>query len=76
MSDLKTLEKNLRVKLESYVGKRTMIDEVIPHDLDILFEIVKNDPDLQLKGAKEFEWMINSIRGSISLYLERQIGLR
>ena len=76
MSDLKTLEKNLSVKLESYVGKRTMIDEVIPHDLDKLFEIVKNDPDLQLKADKEFEWMINSIRGSISLYLERQIGLR
>ena len=53
-----------------------MIDEVIPHDLDKLFEKVKNDPDLQLKADKEFEWMINSIRGSISLYLERQIGLR
>jgi hypothetical protein len=69
VSDLKTLEKNLRVKLESYVGKRTMIDEVIPRDLDELFEIVKNNPE-------EFEWMINNIRGSISLYLENQIGLR
>jgi|TARA_Y100000361_G_C11020506_1_gene269240 hypothetical protein len=69
VSDLKTLEKELRVKLESYVGKRTMIDEVIPHDLDELFEIVKNNPN-------EFEWMIDNIRGSISIYLQKQIGLR
>tara|TARA_Y100000401_G_scaffold113168_1_gene113524 strand:- start:86 stop:313 length:228 start_codon:yes stop_codon:yes gene_type:complete len=69
VSDLKTLEKELRVKLESYVGKRTMIDEVIPHDLDELFEIVKNNPN-------EFEWMIDNIRSSISIYLQKQIGLR
>jgi hypothetical protein len=69
VSDLKTLEKNLRVKLKSYVGKRTMIDEVIPHDLDELFKIVKNDPE-------EFDWVIRDLRGRISHYLENQIGLR
>jgi len=69
MKNLETLEVDLRLKLESYVGKNTMIEEVIPYDLDDLFEIVKANP-------KEFHFVVNNIRQHIALFLEQKIGMR
>ena len=46
-----------------------MIEEVIPDDLDALFEIVKAHP-------KEFDFVINNIRQNIVLFLEHKIGMR
>lgn len=69
MKNLETLEVDLRLKLESYVGKNTMIEEVIPYDLDDLFEIVKANP-------KEFHFVVKDIRQKIALVLEHKIGMR
>ena len=69
MTVLETLELDLRSKLKSYVGKKTMIDEVIPRDLDDLFEIVKANP-------KEFHFVVKDIRQKIALVLEHKIGMR
>mgnify|MGYP003651927310 FL=1 len=69
MITLETLEKDLRVELRTYKSKRTMIDEVIPHDLDELYEIVKENP-------KMFSWLIRDIRNKIQLELEEKIALR
>jgi hypothetical protein len=69
MITLETLEKDLRVELKTYKSKRTMIDEVIPHDLDELYEIVKENP-------KMFSWLIRDIRNKIQLELEEKIALR
>ena len=69
MITLETLEKDLRVELRTYKSKRTMIDEVIPHDLDELYEIVKENP-------KMFSWLIRDIRNKIQLALEEKIALR
>ena len=69
MTMLETLELDLRSKLKSYVSKKTMIEEVIPNDLDALFEIVKAHP-------KEFDFVINNIRQHIVLFLEHKIGMR
>jgi len=69
MTVLETLELDLRAKLKSYVSKKTMIEEVIPDDLDALFEIVKAHP-------KEFHFVINNIRQHIVLFLEHKIGMR
>jgi len=69
MTVLETLELDLRSKLKSYVGKKTMIDEVIPRDLDALFEIVKANP-------KEFPFVVQSIRQKIAIVLEQKIGMR
>ena len=69
MKNLETLEVDLRLKLESYVGKKTMIDEVIPRDLDDLFEIVKANP-------KEFHFVVKDIRRKIAIVLEQKIGMR
>ena len=69
MKNLETLEVDLRIKLESYVGRKTMIEEVIPHDLDALFEIVKANP-------KEFHFVIKDIRQKISIVLQQKIGMR
>jgi len=63
------LEKNLRVKLKDYKSKETMIEEVIPHDVDELFEIVKNN-------QCEFAYDIKTIRERIARLLEARIGLR
>ena len=68
MITLETLEKDLRVELRTYKSKRTMIDEVIPHDLDELYEIVKENP-------KMFSWLIRDIRNKIQLALEEKIAL-
>ena len=68
MITLETLEKDLRVELKTYKSKRTMIDEVIPHDLDELYEIVKENP-------KMFSWLIRDIRNKIQLELEEKIAL-
>jgi len=68
MITLETLEKDLRVELRTYKSKRTMIDEVIPHDLDELYEIVKENP-------KMFSWLIRDIRNKIQLELEEKIAL-
>tara|TARA_R110000824_G_scaffold349478_1_gene536358 strand:- start:30 stop:170 length:141 start_codon:yes stop_codon:yes gene_type:complete len=46
-----------------------MIEEVIPHDLDALFEIVKANP-------KEFHFVIKDIRQKISIVLQQKIGMR
>ncbi len=69
MKNLEALEVDLRIKLESYVGRKTMIEEVIPHDLDALFEIVKANP-------KEFHFVIKDIRQKISIVLQQKIGMR
>ena len=69
MITLETLEKDLRVELRTYKSKSTMIDEVIPHDLDELYEIVKENP-------KMFSWLIRDIRNKIQLELEEKIALR
>ena len=69
MKNLETLEVDLRIKLESYVGRKTMIEEVIPHDLDALFEIVKANP-------KEFHFVVKDIRQKIAIVLEQKIGMR
>jgi len=69
MNNLENLELSLRLKLKSYVDKNTMIEEVIPYDLDILFGIVKANP-------KEFHYVIKDIRQKISIVLQRQIGMR
>ena len=69
MNNLENLELSLRLKLKSYVDKNTMIEQVIPYDLDILFEIVKANP-------KEFHYVIKDIRQKISIVLQRQIGMR
>ena len=69
MKNLETLEVDLRIKLESYVGRKTMIEEVIPRDLDALFEIVKANP-------KEFHFVVKDIRQKIALVLEQKIGMR
>ena len=69
MKNLEALEVDLRIKLESYVGKKTMIDEVIPRDLDDLFEIVKANP-------KEFHFVVKDIRQKIAIVLEQKIGMR
>tara|TARA_A100001515_G_scaffold32597_1_gene25448 strand:+ start:416 stop:622 length:207 start_codon:yes stop_codon:yes gene_type:complete len=63
------LEKNLRVKLKDYKSKETMIEETIPHDVDELFEIVKNN-------QCEFAYDIRTIRERIARLLEARIGLR
>jgi|TARA_R110000787_G_scaffold234053_1_gene340936 hypothetical protein len=63
------LEKKLRVKLKDYKSKNRMIEEVIPEDLDELFEIVKNN-------QCEFAYDIKNIRRTIASHLERKIGLR
>ena len=63
------LEKNLRVKLKDYKSKNTMIEEVIPQDLDELFEIVKDN-------QCEFAYDIRTIRERIARLLEAKIGLR
>ena len=63
------LEKNLRVKLKDYKSKNTMIEEVIPHDVDELFEFVKNN-------QCEFAYDIRTIRERIARLLEARIGLR
>jgi hypothetical protein len=69
MKNLETLEVDLRIKLESYVGRKTMIEEVIPRDLDALFEIVKANP-------KEFHFVVKDIRQKIAIVLEQKIGMR
>ena len=63
MKNLETLEVDLRIKLESYVGRKTMIEEVIPHDLDDLFEIVKANP-------KEFHFVVDDIRQHTNIFLQ------
>ena len=63
------LEKNLMVKLKDYKSKNTMIEEVIPQDLDELFEIVKDN-------QCEFAYDIRTIRERIARLLEAKIGLR
>ena len=69
MKNLEALEVDLRIKLESYVGRKTMIEEVIPRDLDALFEIVKANP-------KEFHFVVKDIRQKIAIVLEQKIGMR
>jgi len=69
MKNLETLEVDLRLKLESYVGKNTMIEEVIPYDLDDLFEIVKANP-------KEFHFIVDDIRLHTNIFLQYRIGMR
>jgi hypothetical protein len=69
MKNLEALEVDLRIKLESYVGRKTMIEEVIPRDLDDLFEIVKANP-------KEFHFVVKDIRQKIAIVLEQKIGMR
>ena len=69
MITLETLEKDLRVELKTYKSKKVMIDEVIPHDLDELYEIVKENPRM-------FSWLIRHIRTTIQLELEEKIALR
>ena len=69
MKNLETLEVDLRIKLESYVGRKTMIEEVIPHDLDDLFEIVKANP-------KEFHFVVDDIRQHTNIFLQYKIGMR
>tara|TARA_R100001510_G_scaffold53999_1_gene56177 strand:+ start:432 stop:638 length:207 start_codon:yes stop_codon:yes gene_type:complete len=63
------LEKNLRVKLKDYKSKNTMIEEVIPNDLDELFQIVKDN-------ESEFAYDIKTIRSRIARLLEAKIGMR
>ena len=63
MKNLETLEVDLRIKLESYVGRKTMIEEVIPRDLDALFEIVKANP-------KEFHFVVDDIRQHTNIFLQ------
>ena len=67
--DIDILEKNLKVKLKDYKSKNTMIEEVIPQDLDELFQIVKNN-------QCEFATDIRLIRQRIARLLEAKIGLR
>jgi len=69
MITLETLEKDLRVELRTYKSRRVMIDEVIPRNLDELFEIVKDNPDM-------FCRVIRDIRNTIQLKLEEKIALR
>ena len=69
MKNLETLEVDLRIKLKSYIGRKTMIEEVIPHDLDALFEIVKANP-------KEFHFVVDDIRQHTNIFLQYKIGMR
>ena len=75
MTVLETLELDLRAKLKSnklhggYVSKNETIEEVIPHDLDALFEIVKANP-------KEFHFVVDDIRQHTHIFLQYKIGMR
>ena len=75
MKNLETLEVDLRSKIKSnklhrgYVSNLDTIEEVIPHDLDSLFEIVKANP-------KEFHFIVDDIRLHTNIFLQYRIGMR
>ena len=75
MKNLETLEVDLRLKIKSnklhrgYVSKHETIEEVIPHDLDDLLEIVKANP-------KEFHFLVDDIRQHTNIFLQYKIGMR
>jgi len=66
---IEVLEKELKMKLQDYKSKKTLIQEVVPNDLDQLLTIVKNNPS-------EFGYDIRNIRERLCRVLETKIGER
>lgn len=66
---IEVLEKELKMKLQDYKSKKTLIQEVVPNDLDKLLTIVKNNPS-------EFGYDIRNIRERLCRVLETKIGER
>jgi len=69
LDTLEDLEDDLMRELKSYVSKKSMIENVIPHDMDSLVAIAKANP-------KQFDHVITNMRQVITMHLERKIGLR
>ncbi len=66
---IEVIEKELLMKLRDYKSKKTLIQEVVPNDLDQLLTIVKNNPS-------EFGYDIRNIRERLCRVLETKIGMR